>query len=136
MIECCNCKENIGIYDQYCKHCGTKQNKEENWQRYLKQTTQPYIDKCLMQHNERDWFALLWKNVDEPKEHSNLSDFGNRLLVLEIEKETFEIEMRCATKKSFEKKKHSYEIRVKKITELVNSLEKMKKGRNFLTKTP
>ena len=122
MIECLNCHQNIDVDDQYCRHCGAVQNVAQNQQRYDAQFMLPQIHEHLMKYADKPWFFLLWKDGHADLLYSNLSNQGHKLLLLEMEKHTYEIEISYASPKTYEKKKHSLDIRVQKIEELISKL--------------
>lgn len=58
---------------------------------------------------------------------------GYKLLILEMEKERFAAELRCASPSTKEKKQYSYDLRVKRINALIEKLEDKNKNAKFLS---
>ncbi len=134
MIECPNCHKQILFTDSFCKYCGAKQNVEENQNNYYETTFRPHIESHIMPYEKCPWFFLLWKYIDSSYDYANLSAYGNKLLVLELEKYRYQTEMQYATPKAYEKKKHSYELRVERINELVTLLDRMAQTQKYVSK--
>ena len=134
IFHCSKCGKEVEVDDNYCRFCGEKQNVEANQWENKKEYYQEW-DKIIKKYEKTPFYHLLFQA--DNKQHEFVSETlnldGYKLLILEMEKERFATELRCASPSAKEKKQYSYDLRVKRINALIEKLEDKNKNAKFLS---